>query len=215
MKLKKNYRTYTVNALGAVVQRVKEIVKAIDNPVIVAFLSSIEKYVKSLNRGFISAAEIAGSDDCRDACFRGLTHLANLYTESPNKDQAEVALQVSTIIDKQGGFDIPQMSYKEETSALKRVIAGIEELPAEKIDLIYLNDWLPLLKKQNDEFEKQIAEYIDNQVDYDETLSATEARRDLELKLKAVVEYIEAVLVVSPTDEIKRIHKELLEVFNR
>ncbi|MCG8411486.1 MAG: DUF6261 family protein [Bacteroidales bacterium] len=215
MKLKKSYKAYNINALGALVQRVKEIVEVLDNPVVDAFVVSVDKYIESLNRGYISATGIAKFDNKRDAYYRGLAHLVNTYTESPDKQQAQVAQEVSAIVNKYGGFNVPKMSYKEETSALKRIVAKIEELPPEKIECIHLNDWLPLLKKQNDDFEKQVTEYIESQVDYNKTSSATKVRKDVECKLKAVIEYIEAILVVSSTDKVRRIYKELQEVFSR
>lgn len=215
MSLPKNYSNYTINELGTVAQRVNTVVSPLNFPVYNGFNDALMNYEASLKRNISSAAELIQRDYKRDNTFRGMSKLVDAYACSNNKELASIANAVDKIISSSGGYLVTRANYKEQTTLTNRIISDIEKLPATDLEKIHLNEWLPLLKEENTEFETVLSNYLSTKVENSEVLSASENRKALEKSMQTIMEYVELMVKVATTPELEKCYNQLEETLKR
>ena len=213
--MKTNFSRYTVNALGTLASRVKEKVLAFVSPVTQPFIEACDSYNQSLNRGVLQADQVSESDTRRDMILRGMLRVVEGYTFAPDEAAAQAAQKAQAIIDRLGGFNMARLGFKEETTAINRAVEELKQLSAEEQGLIHLDYWLPVLSSQNNQFETELSTYVSEQVDFKKTESATLSRKQLEMTMHALFDYIESINIVAPTEETQQLQSELTEILNR
>ncbi|GIJ96475.1 hypothetical protein CAPN001_10440 [Capnocytophaga stomatis] len=95
------------------------------------------------------------TDLARDRTFTAITSVIRAYFLSPDDAQAGRARKLIDEIEKYGK-KITKQSHKSETTSIRNIINDINQSEKLKgtISELHLEEWLTLLGKQNEEFEK-------------------------------------------------------------
>ncbi|MDO4228614.1 MAG: DUF6261 family protein [Capnocytophaga sp.] len=99
--------------------------------------------------------EVSEVDAQRSRTFTAITSVIRAYGSSPDEAQANRALKLITEIDKYGKKLIRQ-SYKAKTTAFRNILTDIQdsEMLKSTINELHITQWVTLLRKQNEDFEK-------------------------------------------------------------
>lgn len=125
--------------------------------------------VVRLSQILSSTDNLVAIDELVDSAWRGLHGQVKVMLRHPSAEVSAIANETMAILDKYG--DITNQSYNDEYGAMLSLINDLNALGAEKLQKIYLTDWVAELDLRRTEFNETqaIRENEKTQVEVGET----------------------------------------------
>ncbi|NDW17694.1 hypothetical protein D0T53_02035 [Dysgonomonas sp. 216] len=132
------------------------------------------------------------SDAKRDDYHRAIELIIKANLRHPDEDMRNNAKMLQQIFDKYG--DLRPLPYDEETLALKKFCSDMEE-QKELLAEFHLDEWVDILKKENDQFEEFFEKY---QTSFENRrVSLKSIRSNIDQLYKKLISKIEAFAIVN------------------
>ncbi len=173
-----------------------------------AFKESVEQYKRQMTAESIASGQaVIDADRAADqawSCLNALLKVALLHPDEAHRAAAE---RLYKHLKKYG--NPTQLAYDEEYAKLQKLLDNLEAPECEAdLKLTHADDWVKALRERYDNFMKTYQRRI-------ETAAATNpgatkmARVETENRYKSFVDYLEALLVIMPNEEIEKFVAEL------
>ena len=175
-------------------------------PVITVFAS----FKKAMVKDKTSAKEKQRLDFNRDEFLTGFhgavkSELKFQYTDPV---MIKVREELWNVV-KKYGIGIKRLPFDEETAAIDNMLSDIAENDITSLASTGLLRWIPKIEKANKEYMEASSEFITDLTKAAATRAATLQAPELEDALEKFYATIFAQIIVSPSDELKKVYGEL------
>lgn len=218
---KVNFSKINVTSLGAFAY---DVISTIDNSGIKELIDSkkfnilresYQTYSNSLYRSLKSThtAAIRKSEAERIRLMSGINSRVKTGTKSPDQAESSEAILLYGYI-KNICRNFGRFSGAERTSRVSSLLRILEDATFKNaIEIMRLDIWINPLSNANTAFEAGISARSNEIQKIHEKPSASKLRNDIAKAIVDMMEYINALNIVNPTDELKKL-KRLIEFQN-
>ena len=211
MSYSKNFSRYSVAQLEMIATYIDENTHAITLPVYPNFKSAFDNFLTGRGKDVLSAKQVAGYEVNRDDHTGSMFQYVEAMQDHPDENTATVAQQIHQIIETYGGMSIRRLKNIEQSAQFARIVEKIEEISPESRSLIGFDVWYSRAKTANDLYVDSHNELSQSKGDNALIQSATAIRRNLEITMLDLVNYVELMSRSVPTPEMESLQNYLSE----
>jgi len=157
--------------------------------------------------------KIVEQDKVRDSVFRGFSNAVKSAVDHYNPDKRMVAEKISQVVLK-SYKNIAQKPFDQQTAAVDDIIRELNDNYLSDIKVLELEDWLVKLKSENEYFRSLMASRYEEMAQRP-TLRMVDVRKDVDKLFRAILNYIEAIILSTKTEKYDELIKELNVVSER
>ena len=150
--------------------------------------------------------EIVKQDEERDNIFFGFKSAVNSAKVHHDRSLRPTAEKINFVLDRYG--NIARKRFNEETAAIDDLIRELRSSKMEEINVLKLNDWVLALERENNKFKQLISSRTEESAKMP-TLRMVNARLIVDKLFRTIINYIEAVSVLSDNGKYDEFIKEL------
>ncbi len=160
-----------------------------NHPLLDALQNSFAEYDSVYSKPAFSGKgkEVAAADKVRDTAYHNLKAFLNGYRKLPSAAHHQLAEDLYGIF-KTFGLDLDRLSYSSQTAQMKKLTEALE-LPenSQKIATLSLEDAFEEMKSTQEAFEAVFTDQVQANAGLRTMKSASAIRRDLEKKIKSLL----------------------------
>ncbi|MGE0079554.1 MAG: DUF6261 family protein [Bacteroidales bacterium] len=167
-----------------------------------------------LIRKSATTAQLTEADGERDIIYRGIVDSVKSWQNHFTPEKREAARRLKVLLDSFG--NVPRKPYNEGTAAIAKLMVETQGEYASDVNALGLKDWFTELQTKNTAFDTLMKSRYSEEANQTEFRMKT-ARTELDAAYRAIVERIEALMLINGTAEYDEFVRELnarIEKFN-
>ena len=172
------------------------------------FKESVEQYKRQMaSENIVSGQTVIDADHAADQAWSCLNAQLKVALLHPNEAHREAAERLYKHLKKYG--NPTQLPYDEEYAKLQKLLDNLEAPECEAdLKLTHADDWVKALRERYDNFMKVYQRRIESAAAISPGAIKI-ARMDTENCYKGFVEYLDALLVLMPNEDVEKFAAEL------
>ncbi|MEM6815511.1 MAG: DUF6261 family protein [Bacteroidota bacterium] len=151
-------------------------------------------------------------DRSRDQYIKGLLYGIQSEQHFPQEVDHEALMKQLLELADNYGFGLIRLPYNDQSSQTDNLLTELEAIDLSSMP--HISRWITKIREANNSFKKSVGEYLSEQVETSETLSATKASPELIAAIEDLFVMLFSYLQIAKTDALEQAYKEIVALTN-